>query len=356
MSGDEQDEKDGSSGGESTLTVVLALSANVGVGVLKLVAGLLTGSAAMLSEAAHSAADVTTQVFLLTALKRSERDPDRRHPFGYGQERFFWALIAAVSVFVTGATYSIFEGTITILGEGAEQTLAWVAYAVLGLSAVIEGVSWQQAVRQVWREKKQLGLGLRRYLRLTDDPTVVNVFYEDTAALIGLALAAAGVGLHEVTGSAFWDGLASLAIGVLLALVAFALGRTNKHLLIGRNAEPRVMRAVFDHLTDAGEVSQVVDLQTMLLGTDNVLVCARVDFADELPAGDVERACVRLADELRAAFPDVGEVFLEPVPREDADVRAAVRARYGDMLQQWQADHERQGSSAAAARAASTDA
>ena len=341
-----------SGGGGSKLTVVLALGANIGVGVLKLVAGLLSGSSAMLAEAAHSVADVTTEGLLLTALKRSSKQPDLRHPFGYGQERFFWALIAAVSVFVTGATFSVYEGVTTILGEGAEETLAWVAYAVLGLSAIIEGISWQQAVRQVWREKAELGIGLRRYLRLTDDPTVVNVFYEDTAALIGLVLAAAGVFLHQATGSGLWDGLASLAIGLLLAAVAFFLGRTNKHLLIGRNAEPRVMRAVFDHITDAPEVAEVVDLQTMLLGTDSVLVCARVDFDDSLGAGDVEQACVRIDAEMRERFTDLQQVFLEPVPHDNVELRQAVLDRYGDMLTEWREEHEREGSSRAAAQIA----
>ena len=126
------DEKDAKGGGESTLTVLVAMGANAGIGVLKLVAGIFTGSAAMFAEAAHSVADTATEVLLLTALKRSDRKPDRRHPFGYGKERFFWALIAAVSIFVSGAVFAAYEGIRTMLGEGEEQTLAWVAYAVLG--------------------------------------------------------------------------------------------------------------------------------------------------------------------------------------------------------------------------------
>jgi cation diffusion facilitator family transporter len=319
-----------SEGGESTLTVLVALGANALIGVLKLVAGLLTGSAAMLAEAAHSVADTATEGLLLAALKRSDKPADRRHPFGYGQERFFWALIAAVSIFVSGAVFAIYEGISTMFGEAEEQTLIWVAYAVLGGSFVLEGVSWLQAVKQVRREAKAHEQSIPAFLRTTDDPTVKTVFFEDSAALIGLVLALVGVGLHQLTGSSFFDGLASLLIGVLLAGVAFVLGRTNKALLIGRQADPRLVYAVRDHLAARDEVEHVVDLLTMMLGTDKVLVCARLDFDDALDAADLERACVEIDDALRAEFPDLDEIFLEPVPRTDPGMRARVLERYGE--------------------------
>jgi cation diffusion facilitator family transporter len=319
-------------GQESTLTVVVALVANASIAVMKAVAGVLTGSAAMLAEAAHSVADTTTEGLLLAALRHSERPADRRHPFGYGKVRFFWSLIAAVSIFVTGALFSGFEGLRTILGSGEDQTLAWVAFLVLGLSFLMEGTSWTRAVRQIRREQSAEGLRLREYLRVTDDPTVKTVFLEDTAALIGLLLAFAGVGLHLLTGSALWDGLASLLIGVLLAAVAYLLGRTNMRLLIGKQADRRLVRAVYARLSTTPEVKQVVDLLTMLTGTDKVLLCARVDFAGELSADEVERACVRIDDELRGEFADLDEIFIEPVPRTDAALRARVVNRYGSVL------------------------
>jgi cation diffusion facilitator family transporter len=320
-----------SGGGESTLTVVIALAANASIAVMKAVAGLLTGSAAMLAEAAHSVADTTTEGLLLAALRQSERPADRQHPFGYGKVRFFWSLIAAVSIFVTGALFSGFEGVRTILGSGEDQTLAWVAFLVLGLSFLMEGVSWIQAVRQIRREQSNEGQQLLEYLRLTDDPTVKTVFLEDTAALIGLLLAFGGVGLHVLTGSALWDGLASLLIGVLLATVAYLLGRTNMRLLIGQQADRRLVRAVYARLSATPEVNQVVDLLTMLTGTDKVLLCARVDFIEPLSADEVERACVRIDDELRREFTDLDEIFIEPVPRADPALRARVANRYGGV-------------------------
>jgi cation diffusion facilitator family transporter len=334
----EQADEGESSSGESTLTVIVALVANALIAVMKAVAGALTGSAAMLAEAAHSVADTTTEGLLLAALRSSKRSADRRHPFGYGKVRFFWSLIAAVSIFVTGALYSGFEGVRTIFGGGEDQTLAWVAFLVLGLSFVIEGASWIRAVRQIRREKAEAGRTLLAHLRVSDDPTVQTVFYEDTAALIGLVLAFGGVGLHLLTGSAVWDGLASLLIGVLLAAVAYLLGRTNMGLLIGQQADPRMIRAVYSRLSAKPEVQQVVDLLTMLLGTDKVLLCARVDFIDRLSADEVERACVRIDDELRREFSDLDEIFIEPVPRTDPRLRARVVNRYGSVLENLRQD------------------
>ena len=320
-----------SAGRESTLTVVLALLANASIAVIKAVAGVLTGSAAMLAEAAHSVADTSTEGLLLAALHHSDRPADRRHPFGYGKVRFFWSLIAAVSIFATGATFSVYEGVHAIFGAEQEQTLAWVAFLVLGLSFVMEGVSWTRAVHQIRREKED-GQRLIEYLRVTDDPTVKTVFLEDTAALVGLLLAFAGVGLHQLTGSALWDGLASLLIGVLLSGVAYLLGRTNMRLLIGRQADERLVHAIHARLNAEPEVEQVVDLLTMLIGTDKVLLCARVDFVDSLTAAELERACVRIDQELRDEFADLDEIFIEPVPRTDPMLRTRVVNRYGSLL------------------------
>jgi cation diffusion facilitator family transporter len=322
----------GSGGGQSTLTVIVALAANLLIAAMKAVAGLLTGSAAMLAEAAHSVADSTTEGLLLAALRHSERPADRRHPFGYGKVRFFWSLIAAVSIFVTGALFSVYEGVRAIFGRGEDQTLAWVAFLVLALSFVMEGTSWIRAMNQIRRDRDAKNQSLIEYLRTTDDPTVKTVFYEDTAALVGLLLAFAGIGLHLLTGSALWDGLASLLIGSLLGVVAYLLGRTNMRLLIGQQADRRLVQAIYVQLTAKPEVEQVVDLLTMLTGTDKVLLCARVDFATSLSADELERACVRIDNELRREFTELDEIFLEPVPRTDPSLRARVVSRYGAVL------------------------
>ncbi|ANZ37238.1 cation diffusion facilitator family transporter [Lentzea guizhouensis] len=315
--------------GESTLTVVLALLVNLAIAIMKAIAGVLTGSAAILSEAAHSVADTFTEALLLTALRRSDRPADRRHPFGYGKERYFWSLLAAVSIFASGAVFAFYEGFRTVFGEPEEQTRPLVGYVVLGLAFALESVSWTQAFRQVRAESAKHGKGFWAFLRESDDPTVKTVFLEDSAALIGLVLAFSGLGLHQLTGSSVWDGIASLAIGVLLALVAYILARTNRGLLIGRQADPVMVRAIWKWLGDLPEVDAVVDVLTMLIGTDRVLLCARLDFDDTLSAHELELACVRISSELHTSFPDLDEIFLEPVPRTDPDLRRRVLERYG---------------------------
>jgi cation diffusion facilitator family transporter len=323
------------SGGESTLTVLLAGGVNLAIAIMKLVAGIITGSGAMLSEAAHSVADTITEVLLLTALRRSERPADRKHPFGYGKERYFWSLLAAVSIFASGAMFSFYEGFSTVFGEPEEQTSPIVGYIVLAVAFALESVSWMQALRQVRKESAAADRSMADYLRTIDDPAPKTVLFEDSAALVGLLLAFAGIGLHQLTGSQVWDGVASIAIGVLLAVVAYALGRTNRGLLIGRQADPSIVRGIHQLLSSAPEIEVVVDLQTMLMGADQILVCTRVDFDDSLGAADVERACVRLAGELETTFNDVTEVFIEPVPRTDPELRATVLQRYGDITARW---------------------
>jgi cation diffusion facilitator family transporter len=315
--------------GESTFTVLLALGANLGIAILKAVAGLVSGSGALLSEAAHSVGDTSTQILLLTALRRSTRPADRKHPFGYGKERYFWSLLASMGILASGAAFSGYEGVHTIVNGGEQTEYAWLNYVVLGLALVLEGTSLLQATRQLRREAAEHHLPVRRQLRESDDPTPRAVFTEDSAAVTGILLAAAGVTLHLITGSAVWDGIASIAIGVLLAVVAGLLAHTCMVLLIGRQADPRLVLAIRDWLGEQPEVDEVVDLLTMLTGTDKVLVCARVDVVNDLPAGELERAFVRIDTELRDEFTDLDEIFVQPVPRSDPELRERVLARYG---------------------------
>jgi cation diffusion facilitator family transporter len=327
---DEPDTDDG--GGESTLTVLLALGANVGVCLLKLAAGLITGSGALLSEAAHSAGDSSTELLLLTALHRSQRPADRVHPFGYGKERYFWSLLAAVTILISGAAFSIFQGLHTILGGSEDSDRLWINYPVLAIAFVLEGFSFRQAVGQVRGAAARGRRSVRSYVQDPDDPTVKSVVLEDSAALIGLLLAGAGVGLHQLTGSAFWDGAASLAIGALLVVAAFALAQTCKGLLIGKQADLRLVRLIAARLEQQPEIVDVVDVLTMMTGVNRILLCTRVDFEADFSATDLERACMRIDNELRAEFPSLDEIFIQPVPRSDAGLRSRVLTRYGRVL------------------------
>jgi cation diffusion facilitator family transporter len=311
------------------LTVLLALAANLGIALAKTVAAVLTGSASMAAEAGHSFADTINELLLLTALRRSGRPADKNHSFGHGTERYFWSLLVAVCIFGMGALFAFLQGFGALFGKGAEEADPIVGYVVLGVSAVLELISWAQAFRETRQHSRDRGQTLFDFLRTTDDPTAKSVLFEDSAALVGIVLAMAGLGLHQATGSAVYDGIASLLIGLVLSLVAFLLGRTNRELLIGRQARPEVLAGIREVLVGAPEVEELVDLMTMTVGTDQVLVCARLDFDDALGAADVERACARLDGELHEVCHEVYEVFLEPVPRDDPGLRSRVMARYG---------------------------
>ncbi|TDD76591.1 cation diffusion facilitator family transporter [Actinomadura darangshiensis] len=329
----QHDEQENGPENESGLTVALAFAANLGIAVAKIVAALITGSASMAAEAAHSIADTFNEVLLMVGLRRSGRPADRRHPLGYGKERYIWTLLVAVAIFGMGALFSYYQGIQTFTGHrGAAESDPLIGYAVLGVAFVLEGISWQQAFRQVRGAAREEDLPLIAYIRRTDEPTAISVLLEDSAALIGLLIAFGGLGLHQLTGSAAWDGAGSLLIGVLLTVVALILGRINLNLLIGSQADPRIVADVRARLGAAPEVEWVVDIVTVTFGADRALVCARLDFRDSLTAGDVERACVRMAHELRDAHEEIDEVFLEPVPRDDAELRERVIARYGRTL------------------------
>jgi cation diffusion facilitator family transporter len=256
---------------ESTGTVLVALAANLAIAVAKIAAGLIGGSSAMLAEGAHSVADTTNQVFLLTSLRLSRKAPDDTHPFGYGKERFFWSLLAAVGIFVSGAVFSIFEGVHGLLSGESEVGGYLLSYGVLLISFLAEGTSWLKAVRQLRAEARETGRSMIEHVRLSSDPTVKTVFSEDTAALVGLVLAALGLGLHQLTGQAFWDAGAAIAIGVLLAVVAYLLGRDTKEMLIGEAAPAAVRDGIRAELADHAEVDRVLDVRTMLLGPEALL-------------------------------------------------------------------------------------
>jgi cation diffusion facilitator family transporter len=299
--------------GESLGTVLVAGAVNLAIAVAKIVAGLMTGSAAMLSEGAHSVADTVNELFLLTALTRSKKPADVQHPFGYAMERYFWSLIAAVGIFVLGAGFSVYEGAEQLMHPEPLGSLL-IAYVVLGVSFLFEGTSWVKAVVQLRGEAGDKGIGVFRHVFTTPDPTVKTVAFEDTAALIGIVLAAVGITLHEVTGSGIWDGLASIAIGLLLVGVAISLGSSSKRNLIGESVPEDVRQGLTKVISESPGVEAVVELLTMRLGPDDVLVAARVDVDDAATGGDLEQVADEVETSIRDRYPEVRHVFLDPTP------------------------------------------
>jgi cation diffusion facilitator family transporter len=306
---------------QSTGTVLLAGAANVSVAAAKIVGGLLSGSAAMLAEGAHSIADTLNQVFLLTALKRSQKPADSQHPFGYGKERYFWSMLAAVGIFVLGAGFSVLEGVESILHAEPLTSLV-IVYSVLGASFVFEGVSWLKALKQLRSEAKEAAEDTVDHLLTTAEPAAKTVAFEDTAALLGIALAALGVTLHYLTGQAFWDGAASIAIGLLLVGVAYALGRENKSMLIGQALPEGVRTGISEVIADSPGIDEVVELLTMQLSPEEVLVAARIDLDDESTGADLEEHADEVERRVRSRYPEVRHVFLDPTRAPDAQAHA----------------------------------
>ena len=309
------------SGGESTGTVIVAGLANFGIAIAKLIGGLISHSSAMLSEAAHSVADTITEVLLFVALKRGTRAPDDQHPFGYGRETYFWAFLASLATFALGAGFSIWQGISTILG-GEEQGSPLISYIVLAVSFVLEGASWLKAVRQVRGAARQWNTTPGKYLSKTTDTTVKAVTFEDTAALIGLVLAAVGLFLEHLTGNPMWDGLAAILIGLLLLLVAYSLARANVSLLIGQAASPVIEEQLRKEISQLPHVEDVPFLLTSVIGPGQLVVAAKVDFTDDATANDIEQAADEAERRLVARHSGVRYVFLDPTTSDGAQATA----------------------------------
>ncbi|MGW1467125.1 cation diffusion facilitator family transporter [Streptomyces sp. NPDC002308] len=283
------------------MTVLVALAANLVIAAAKTVGGLLSGSPALMSEAAHSVADSMNEVFLLAALRRSRRPPDARHPFGYGKERYFWSLLAAVGIFVMGGCFSFFQGFEALRSHDQESPSGYaVGLAVLGVALVAEGTSLVRALHQVRGEEGG-----------AKDPALRTVVAEDATAVLGVVLAMAGMALHLVTGNVVWEGSASLAIGLLLVYVAFRLGRDARDQLIGESADPALQKEIGDFLGSQEEIDNVESLLTMRLGLDSVLVAARVDLSPGIDSEEIERVSVRIRGTVNRTWPQADHVYLD---------------------------------------------
>src|SRR5262252_8257063 len=267
-------------GSESLLTVLVAFGVNILIAVAKSVAAVVTGSASILAEAAHSWADAGNEVFLLIANRRSRRPPDPKHPLGHGREAYVWSLLAAVGLFVAGAAISIAHGVQELITPEPATDFV-VGYVVLAVSFVLESVSFLQSVRQARPEAQSMQRDLIEHVLATSDPTLRAVFAEDSAALIGLVIAAAGLGAHELTGSPVPDAIGSILVGLLLAVVAVILINNNRRYLIGEEADPRVRAAAIQALLDEPEVARVTYLRLEVVGPRMVSVIGDVDLTGD---------------------------------------------------------------------------
>ena len=299
---------------ESRTTVLAAMGANFAIAIGKLAAGLVTGSGALLAEAGHSAADTVNQVFLLLGLRLSEAVPDQDHPHGYGKEGFFWSFLAAIFIFVAGATFSVYEGVRTLAQNDVHHRSAVelaIGFGVLGMAFLFESVSFAIAVRELRRGAAKRGWGFFRYIRKSPDLTTKTVFWEDSAALVGLLLAALGLFVSELTGDEHWDGVAALGIGAVLAFVAVMLGLQSRSLLLGAAASPETRIAISASVRGFPEVRDIVRLLTMQLGSHSVLVSGELAVQRHLTTEEIEDLLVRIDAQLEKDVPEVSETFWE---------------------------------------------
>jgi cation diffusion facilitator family transporter len=293
----------------SVRTVIVAVLVNLGVAFAKAVAAVLTGSSALAAETAHSVADTANEVLLYIGVRHGQKPPDAQHPFGHGQSRYFWSLLSAVGIFVIGAVLAIIDGVETLM-HPEPVTNVPIGIAVILVSAVLEGISWRTARRELRAEAASRHLEVRESVRTSSNPTPTTVFLEDTAALVGLALALIALILHAVTGSAVPDGIASLLIGLLLIVVSYLLVRRNAALLIDESAPPAVQARLRDLVAEQAWVADVVQLQAVRIGPNQLLV-----IVDVVPKDGAEDLVDNIADLRRKLvdLPVVSRAEITPV-------------------------------------------
>ena len=320
------------------LAVLGALFANGVITILKFIAAVITGSSGMMAEALHSLADTTNQVFLLLGLRFYKREPSAKHPFGYGKERFFWSFIAAIFIFGVGATYALYEGYDKLTHPHPPENLGW-AYWVLGISFVLEAGSIGLAIYQEVREARHEGMTFREYLRESKDPTAKTVLFEDSAALLGIIIAAIGIYLtdHKVGPAfgidggpgAYWDGVASMTIGLVLAVVAFVLARSARGLLLGEAATPKTVERIRLAILAHPHVCEVVELLTMHLAPKQILINAHINFRDSLKTDDLENIIEEIETIIKKAEPKVDMIFLETARESQTTERDPIPEHIG---------------------------
>ncbi len=295
----------------SKKVVYAAVAANLGIAITKFVAAYFTMSSAMISEGIHSLVDTGNQGLLLLGMRMSRTPPDEEHPFGHGKELYFWSLIVAVLLFGIGGGMAIYEG-ITHLIHPAELQRPYWALGVLAVATIFEGTSWIVAFREM-KTKTDIS-SIWRSVRVSKNPAIFTVLLEDTAALVGLVLAFLGVALGHYYQNPYFDGAASVLIGLTLCLVALILVRESKGLLVGESASPETVAAIRSIVSADPAVSAVPRILTMHLGPTEVLLNLDIEFRSHLAAAEMLTAITRVEKAIQAKYPGVRHIFVEATP------------------------------------------
>jgi len=295
--------------GHDNRTLLIAFAANLGIAASKFVAAMLTGSSAMLTEGVHSVVDSANQLLLIWGRRQSRKPPDVMHPFGYGRELYFWSFVVAVLVFALGAGVSIYEGVIHII-EPEHAVSPLIAYGVLLVAFLLEGGSTFTAFKDFRASKGSLGWF--QAVRTSKDPPAFIVLLENGAAMAGIVVAAIGVALSQLTGDPFFDGAASVLIGLILGVTALVLAIESKALLIGESADPALVRGIFDAANRQPGIVGVGHVLTVHSAPDQVTVVMSADFEDSISAGAVERIIADIEREVETMWPEVKRLYIRP--------------------------------------------
>jgi cation diffusion facilitator family transporter len=297
---------------QSTGSVLTALAANTAIAVAKGTAAVLTASPALIAETLHTLADTGNEVLLWVALRRSRRAADASHPFGYGPERYYWALLAAIAMFVVGGTLSVWEGVRSLIDPLPLEAF-WPGVAVLLIALALDSVSRTVALRQLRRQAKQRGVTVRELLGESPDPTVVTVYLEDSIDVLGAALALIALILHRVTGSAIPDAVVTILIGLMLGYVALKLTGRNRQLLSNQSIPDRYKDQLRERLNAAPGVRGIERLEAVYLGPGEVLVAADVRMEPGLSGDEVTAALERIRADAAREVPVIARLYLTPV-------------------------------------------
>jgi cation diffusion facilitator family transporter len=302
---------------ESLGSVFAALAANTAIATAKGIAAVLTGSPALVAETLHTVADAGNEVLLYIAIRRSRAPADATHPFGYGPERYYWALLAAIGMFLVGGAVSIWDGIRALLNP-PELDAFWVGVVVLVIAFVLDGMSRIVALRQLRVQAARRHQSIRELLRESPDPTVVTIYLEDTIDVLGAVLALVALIVHRVTGSGIADAVASIAIGALLCFIASRLTRRNRGLLTNQSVPERYITQMRTRLEGEHEIQAVTHLEAVYLGPGEVLVAADVTMTTGLTGGDVAAALDRTRAQIARDQPMIARLYLTPVAPPEA--------------------------------------
>lgn len=300
-----------SSSPKTKLVIYLAIAGNLAIAVMKFIAAAITGSSAMLSEGIHSLVDTGNQLLLLLGVNRSHQPADSQHPYGYGKELYFWSLIVAMVLFGVGGGMAIYEGITHLIHPRPLEDPFW-AYVILGISMLLEGISWSFAMRALLAEKGKYSLW--QTFRRSYDPSILTVLLEDTAALIGLTAAFIGIYFAHRFSNPYFDGAASILIGITLCVVSVILIRESKGLLVGEAATPEVVASVTTLALDEPAIIAVNQALTLVFGPEEVLLNIEAQFVPSLSVIELAQVVSRLELAIQQYHPHIKRIFIEVAP------------------------------------------